>query len=184
MTEAPKQRVLVLDTSAFIMGYNPLNSGDEQYSTPSVEEELRLGDRPRLRFEMARAAGKLSSMRPPQKFLTELEASEGLSETGRELSTADREVVALALSLRSEGLDPVLVTDDYGVQNVAEGAGIRYASLANLGIRYHYSWVLLCPSCRRVYPPTVRTATCQACGAALVRKVRRVREARRKLPKP
>jgi len=179
-----KRRILVLDTSAFIMGYNPLSSEEEQYSTPAVKEELRPGDTPRLRFEMAESLGKLRSMSPPAEYLAELEAPDRYTKTGGELSRADREVIALALKLRSEGLDPVLVTDDYDVQNVAEAWGLRYAPLAQLGIKYHYTWVLQCTGCRRIYPPMERSATCRICGATLKRRVGRAERAHRKLAKP
>ncbi|MEM2904942.1 MAG: hypothetical protein QW587_04300 [Candidatus Bathyarchaeia archaeon] len=179
-----KRRVLVLDTSAFIMGYNPLSSDEEQYSTPTVKEELRPGETPRLRFEVAESLGKLRSISPPAEHLAELEATGRYTQTSGELSRADREVVALALKLRGKGLDPLLVTDDYDLQNVAEAVGIRYTSLANLGIRYRYDWVLACPGCRRVYPATERSATCRICGAALKRRVGRAEKALRRLPKP
>jgi len=181
--ESEKRQALVLDTSAFIMGYNPLGSEDEQYSTPSVREELRPGETPRLRFEVAEASGRLKATQPPGELLEELEASGLFGQTGGELSEADREILALAVWLKREGLEPVLVTDDYDVQNVAEAAGLRYASLANLGIRYRYGWTMLCPGCGRVHPRREGAVTCRVCGATLVRRVSRAERALRRLPK-
>ena len=68
------------------------------------------------------------------------------------LSETDTSVLALALDLLEEGKNPIVVSDDYAVQNVAEGINIAYQSLATLGIRQKFEWTYYCPACFRRYP--------------------------------
>lgn len=86
------------------------------------------------------------------------------------LSRADASVLALALDLHKEGKTPIIVSDDYAVQNVAEGAGISYQSLATLGIRQKFDWTFYCPACFRRYPGAGDLEVCPVCGTKLKRK--------------
>jgi len=85
------------------------------------------------------------------------------------LSKADTGVLALALELRTEGKTPIIVSDDYAVQNVAEGIGIAYQPLATLGIREKFSWTYYCPACYRRYTQA-DSQVCIVCGTKLKRK--------------
>jgi UPF0271 protein len=85
------------------------------------------------------------------------------------LSKTDTSIVALALDLGKEGKTPVIVSDDYAVQNVAEALKLTYQSLATFGIRQKFNWVLYCPACFRQYP-TGDTQDCLVCGTKLKRK--------------
>ena len=160
--------VLVLDTSAFIMGFNPTGKS-EAYSVRAVEEELASGTMPQLRFRMFSEKGNLV-VRPPspraQSMIEDVSSRAG--EKGY-LSRADREVLALALDLRMEGQEPVVVSDDYAVQNLADHLGISHSSLANFGIVHRFRWVMYCPACHRRYDPPEKK--CRVCGTDLRRKV-------------
>lgn len=86
---------------------------------------------------------------------------------------------ALALDLQREGKAPVIVSDDYALQNVAEGVGIAYQPLATLGIRQKFSWTYYCPACFRRYPRG-DIQVCQVCGTKLKRKPLRKQAARKR----
>lgn len=86
------------------------------------------------------------------------------------LSQVDFQVLALALELKSTNHDPLIVTDDYSIQNVANQIGIDFASLMTIGIRYRLHWILYCPACHRKYPSDYKFKSCQVCGTELGRK--------------
>ena len=161
-------KVLVLDTSAFIMGFNPTKTG-EAYTVPSVEDELSKGTVTQLRFHVNKEKGKVILRYPTPRSLESVEAaSTKAGEKGR-VSQADREVVALAMDLKQDGEDPVIVSDDYAVQNMAEHLHLSYRSLANFGITHKFSWVMYCPACHRRW--VGQDKTCRVCGTELKRKV-------------
>jgi len=160
--------VLVLDTSAFIMGFNP-NKTQEAYSVKAVEVELSEGTIPQLRFRMFSEKGDLT-VRPPSPRAERIveEASSKAGESGY-LSKADREVLALAMDLKLDYRDPVIVSDDYAIQNLADHLQIRHSSLATFGIVHRFDWIMYCPACYRRYKPPGKK--CRVCGTELRRKV-------------
>ncbi len=160
--------VLVLDTSAFIMGFNPSKPG-EAYSVQAVEDELSQGTMPQLRFRMFRDKGDLTVRVPSLRARGMVEeASLKAGESGY-LSWADREVLALALDLKLDGSEPIIVSDDYAVQNLAEYLQIHHGSLANFGIVHRFQWIMYCPACHRRYQPPEKQ--CRVCGTDLKRKI-------------
>jgi UPF0271 protein len=162
-------RVLVLDTSALIMGLDPLGLEFESYSVPEVTDELRDRAGSSYRLAISTSSGKLKIRAPtPQSLEQVLEKAKVLGDRVV-LSKADTHVLALALDLQREGRNPVVVSDDYGVQNIAEGLNIAYQSLATMGIRQKFEWTYYCPACYRRYPEA-ETETCIVCGTKLKRK--------------
>lgn len=174
-------KVLVLDTSAFVMGFNPLSVDLEVFTVPAVERELSQTSLAMIRFSTSRNSGKLEVREPsePSRFCIR-EESLRLGEK-LVLSEADSQILALALDLRANGLEPVVVSDDYAIQNVAERLDVSYASLATFGISYEFNWISYCPACFRRYPQTYQLPECQVCGTGLKRKVLRKVEAKKKL---
>jgi UPF0271 protein len=171
-------KVLVLDTSAFIMGLDPLGLDYDSYSVPEVTEELRQQTGPSYRLTVSSSSGKLKIQSPTEASLDAV--SENAKQLGDKiaLSKADTCVIALALDLKNEGNLPIIVSDDYAIQNVAEGIGIAYQSLATLGIRHKFSWTNYCPACFRRYPAG-NIQECLVCGTKLKRKPLRRQTARK-----
>ena len=169
--------MLVLDTSAFIMGFNP-SKAEEAYSVRAVEEELPAGTMPQLRFRMFSEKGELKVQTPSLRAQGMVEeASSKAGESGY-LSKADREVLALALDLKLDGHEPVIVSDDYAIQNLAEHLQIGHSSLANYGIVHRFDWIMYCPACYRRYRPPEKK--CRVCGTELRRKVLSKKKAARR----
>jgi UPF0271 protein len=107
---------------------------------------------------------------PTRESLKEVSDKAGTLGDRLALSKADASVLALSLDLRREGKIPIIVSDDYAVQNVAEGVGIAYQSLATLGIRQKFDWTFYCPACFRRYPGAGKFEVCPVCGTKLKRK--------------
>lgn len=165
-----KKRILVVDASALIAGYNPLSIREEQYSVPAVGEELVSGSLPHTRFRTAVESRRLRVQVPSPTFIERArEESKKIGDVAF-LSEADIQVLALALELKNAGYHPFIVTDDYSIQNVANQVGIEFTPLATFGIRYRQYWILYCPACHRRYPADYRQKTCEVCGTKLKRK--------------
>lgn len=164
------KRVIVLDASAFISGFDPLSVEDEQYSVPLVGQELAENSLSRLRFDTASDREKLKIVEPDPQSLEEVKKHSKEAGDLRFLSQADMQILALAVQLKKGGLDPLIVTDDYSIQNVAEKIGVGFASLITFGIRFFFHWLLYCPACHRKYPPDYQFKRCQICGTNLKRR--------------
>lgn len=165
-----KRRVIVLDTSAFIAGFDPLTVPEKQYTVPEVKKELIAGSMPWMRFNAAVENGKLMISNPKSSVLQEiLEASRKVGDM-RYLSEADLQVLALALELKGRGLSPLIITDDYSIQNVANKIDVAFTSLLTFGIKFRFKWILYCPACFRKYPSDYKFKSCEVCGTALKRK--------------
>jgi len=162
-------KVLVLDTSALIMGLDPLGLQLDTYSVPEVAEELKLEAGPAYRLTISCSSGKLKIQSPTAKALKEVVDKATSLGDRRSLSKTDSNILALAIDLQKEGKIPIIVSDDYVVQNVAEGIGLTYQSLSTLGIRQKFKWTYYCPACfKRYSSETIHV--CTICGTKLKRK--------------
>jgi UPF0271 protein len=164
-------KVLVLDTSALVMGLNPSALDSPSFSAPSVMAELIPDTLSYTRFATSRDSGHLSVRTPSSRSVKAVEdASSKVGDVGL-LSRADIEVLALALDLEESGRSPTIVSDDYAIQNVAETLGVEHASLATFGITKKFNWIYYCPACFRRYTPKDAARACRVCGTRLRRKV-------------
>ncbi|MCW4015978.1 MAG: hypothetical protein NWF06_06380 [Candidatus Bathyarchaeota archaeon] len=165
-----KEKAIVLDTSAFIAGFDPLAVPEKQYTVLEVKNELNSGTMPWMRFNAAIESGKVRILKPKESRVQEvLEASKKVGDM-RYLSEADLQVLALALELKGRGLNALIVTDDYSIQNVANKIGVEFTSLMTFGIKFRFKWILYCPACYRKYPADCKIELCEVCGTELKRK--------------
>ena len=169
---------MVLDTSAFVGGFDPFTIHEEQVAPPTVEEEVKRNSMTLLRFSTAVESGRLKIFAPAQEFLDTVKASATSIGDSFFLSETDNQVLALALEIKTRGDNPQIVTDDYSIQNVATKLRIDFVSVVTFGIRRQLSWIRYCPACYRTYPANYKSKTCSICGTDLKRKPQRnVREA-------
>jgi UPF0271 protein len=182
-TQSPLKRAAVLDTSALIAGFDPFLLNGEEYTVPMVKEEIAKSSMPEVRFETAVANGKLKIKVPSEEFVDKAKASAALVGDKFFLSQTDLQLLALSLQLKGEGYSPMIVTDDYSIQNVADQLGIEFASLATFGIRLRLTWIRYCPACRRTYSSDSKTKTCVVCGTKLKRKPLRSSQLSQNLPR-
>lgn len=170
------RRVIVLDTSAFLAGFDPFRFSEEQFTVPTVEAEIQRNSMVKTRLEAAIESGKLKVKTPSLKFSDSAKAYAAEIGDAFKLSEADMQLLALAQELKSEGCAPQIVTDDYSIQNVASRLGIEFVALATFGIKKQLEWIRYCPACYRQYPSDGKTKECQVCGTALKRKPRRTKK--------
>jgi UPF0271 protein len=169
-TDKTAKRAVVLDTSALVAGFDPFSISEEQYTVPSVIEEISQKPVPSLRFETAIESGKVTVKAPKMDFLEKARASASVVGDAHFLSETDIQVLALALELKTNGYSPLIATDDYSIQNVANQMKIEFASLVTFGIRRRLHWMRYCPACHRKYPEEYRGVRCEVCGTELKRK--------------
>ncbi len=165
--------VVVLDTSAFLAGFDPFSLSAEQVTVPKVEEEIKRNSMIKMRFETAIESGKLRVKAPTREFSNAAKKSASKVGDSHKLSETDLQLLALALELKAEGVAPQIITDDYSIQNVATQMGIGFLALATFGIKRLLEWIRYCPACHREYPSNCKTKECQICGTELKRKPRR-----------
>jgi endoribonuclease Nob1 len=170
------KRVVVLDTSAFVAGFDSFSLGNEQVTVSKVEEEIRRNSMVKMRLEIAIESGKLKVKTPTKEFTTKAEEYTNKVGDTFKLSETDKQLLALALELKDTGYAPQIVTDDYSIQNVATKMGIEFQSLATLGIKRLLEWVRYCPACYKEYTADSKFKECLVCGTELKRKPKRPRK--------
>jgi UPF0271 protein len=164
-------KVVLLDTSSFIQGYN-MSQEEKYYTVPEVNSEIR-NEIAKLRYEGAKNSGRMKEETPTSYFVMELESQAENMGEGHKLSTTDKQLLALGLQLKTEGNEIVIVSDDYSVQNMASRLGMGYVSQVTKGITRRLNWVIYCPGCRRTFDRPQEDNTCPVCGTILKRKPRR-----------
>jgi endoribonuclease Nob1 len=166
-------QVIVLDTSAFIAGFDVFSLSVEQVTVPKVKEEIQVNSMVLMRFNMAIESGKLKIKAPSEEFTSKVKTTSNKVGDSFLLSKTDIQLLALALELKNLGYTPQLITDDYSIQNVATQMGIEFVALATFGIKRLLEWIRYCPACHKQYPANRKSKECQICGTELKRKPRR-----------
>ncbi|MFX1296624.1 MAG: NOB1 family endonuclease [Promethearchaeota archaeon] len=164
-----KDPVLIYDTSAFIGGIDPQAIQIPQWTTPDNMEEIR-NKNTRDILQMAIKTGRMKLRSPSEKFIDSV--IERTKKTGdySKLSRIDIKVLALALEFQSENWNPIIMTDDYSIQNVAASFKIEYKAVTEAGIRTQIRWKIYCPGCGADYPTDISIKKCDVCGTKLKRK--------------
>jgi len=164
------EEVVLLDTSAFIAGYEILDSGTAHYTVPAVRDELERDELIKIRFDAGVQTGKIRVLAPQDRYLSKVkQVLLKLGEAGS-ASEADSELLALCLQLRAEGKSPLLLSDDYSIQNLANHLDIKHRGMATRGIQRRISWSIYCPGCRRRFDEPQPEDACPVCGTTLKRK--------------
>ncbi len=124
---------------------------------PKVEEEIRRNSMVKMRLETAIESGKLKVLAPTQEAQDSAEASACKVGDSFNLSETDKQLLALAIQLKTEGYTPQIVTDDYSIQNVATKMGIEFLALATFGIKRLLEWIRYCPHATKNIPPIAKS---------------------------
>jgi len=159
----------VLDTSSVIGGYVATASA-AHYTVPEVVQEAR-GLAAAASIGVSLDAGRLKVW-DASSGSTE-KVRKRLAGIGGELSDTDVKLIALAVDLEERGLDPVILTDDYGLQNLSKVLGIKYSPVATRGIRSVFEWKWICPGCERDF--SAKLDFCPVCGSKLRKVIARKR---------
>jgi UPF0271 protein len=165
--------VFVLDTSAFVAGYDAFSVSSSQVTVPKVQEEILRNSMIKMRFQTALESDKIRVLSPMKEFEKTTKNSANKVGDSYKLSDTDMQLLSLALELKCQGWIPKIVTDDYSIQNVAKQLGIEHVALGTFGIKRLVEWIIYCPACYKQYAADSKFKECQVCGTNLKRKPRR-----------
>jgi len=166
----PKKKAIVLDASAFIAGLDPFSLEGHAFTVPGVRSEVSPSSMGSLRLRLAEESGKLTVKEPSSEALEEARKASALLGDAIKLSDVDVELLALAIELKGEGYETLIITDDYAIQNVAKRLGIAFSPVATFGIKEELTWVVYCPACFARFPGDLAVKECPICGTPLKRK--------------
>ncbi|MHA1785404.1 MAG: NOB1 family endonuclease [Candidatus Helarchaeota archaeon] len=168
------KKVLILDTSALLGGFKPHLVTQEQYITSGVINEIKSMEA-KNNLNLAFTQGKIQVREPSIKSIDRVDKL--VFETGDSfsISKVDRSIIALALDIMEEKNHPIILTDDYSIQNVAEMLGIEFDSIMESGIKKQIRWKIICPACKREYPHSKKNVICDVCGTKLKRVIKKKR---------
>jgi UPF0271 protein len=139
-------------------------------TSPKIEAEFNPGGRDYAVFQYLKERG-LQIMVPSRRSEEIIEnIAFGNGESDR-LSGADKELLALALDLKQQGKNPILISDDYAMQNLAAILTLRCQSISQHGITNKFKWERRCRGCGRQVEPQM--TQCPICGSSVVHVVKK-----------
>lgn len=162
-----KHKVLVIDAAAIFTKY-VLQLTLPLYTTPQIVSEIRDKEGQEV-LETIRITGRFTVRKSSEKNIRKIiSLSKEIGEFSS-LSEADISILALALDLIDEGKSPVIITDDYTVQNVAKSLGLSFQPIRTRGITEVRKYTIQCPACGYItYDKTMKY--CPKCGHKLTKK--------------
>lgn len=163
-----RMSIFIFDANALLKELT-IDFADRAVTTPSVIRELR-SQAARTRVSAYLASKKLRVMKPSKDIMLEvLSEAKAIGEIG--LSETDIELAALALQLKKR--DPIVLTDDYSLQNLLSRISIKFKKVGLRGIKSTTEYIFICNNCNRVYKKY--TPICYICGIPLSRRISRKR---------
>ncbi len=164
--------VFILDATALISGLDPNIIDRTLWTVAEVIDEIK-DPRNKLRIEMAIENKTIKIGRPSATAIDKIQQAAEKSGDIVVLSDTDIKVLSLALDLKEEGHEAVILTDDYSVQNVASRLKIDTKAYTTAGIRYEIKWELYCPSCFHsieMRNTKRKQLFCEICGTKMKRR--------------
>jgi len=162
-TQNDKIVVFLIDSSAILSG-KPLPVDQELcWTVEEIASEFSEGGPSWRMFQYLREKGL--SIRQPTEQAKKIivETMKRLGENLR-LSIADQMVLALAVDVSNEkDKKPVLLSDDYSIQNIASVLDISVQSISQKGITKTFKWIRRCRGCGRILSP--EESVCKICGS-------------------
>lgn len=159
-----KKQVFIIDTSAILSG-KPIRFNDATIvTTPGVSAEINPGGKDFRSFELLKETG-LAIHQPSKESLQLVKQTATHTGDDRRLSSADIELLALALDINTDpSQEAILLTDDYSIQNVATTLHIRFEGFSQKAITKKFKWVTRCPGCGKTFTDPV--TLCPICGTS------------------
>ena len=155
------KQFFVIDTSAILSGKHINIENGKMITTPGVTNEFSPGGKDNRNFEFLLSKG-LEVLTPSKESLdTIIKKSKETGDKTR-LSNTDVEILALALDIKNNNDNVIILTDDYSIQNLAEALKIEYQSINQKVITKSFKWDFRCPGCNRRFKQSIKI--CPICG--------------------
>jgi len=162
-----QKKYYVLDASAFIGGYRPSNPFN--YTIPEVTHEVKDINSKTI-LETAIKDGYLQIIEPDLKSMERVQETIKSSGDVLRLSHVDQKLIALALHLKNQQENVIVITDDYTIQNALKILKIPFKSVLTSGIKQIYGWKLICKGCKKEYSDDYPFDDCEICGSSIYKK--------------
>ena len=159
------QQYLVLDSTAFYAGVPYTNTSENLVTTPDVISEVS-NERTRTLI----ALSKINVWQASPEHYKQVKAAARTSGDNN-MSRADVSVLALCLTIKADGNEAVLLSDDFAVENVASKLGIKARPLMTNGVKTVANWVFFCPACGKIYAK--QRPDCLVCGTKLEKRLKK-----------
>lgn len=166
--EAEARIPIVLDTGALIAKYYrllPRYRVDIYTCSSNVEEVIDVENRQAL--EEAIDLGIVKVVKPEKEYVEEAISHARKAGYLAKLSRADVDVLALAIQLRYEFGDVIVITDDYDLQNILYVLNISFKPLRTKGIQFVRQFKSYCPTCGFI-PSRPSEMICPLCNSKIV----------------
>lgn len=157
----------VLDASAFIGGYRPVDKNN--FTISEVTEELK-DIQSKMIMENALKDDLLFILEPDSNSLEQVELMIKQSGDILRLSKTDQKLLALALYVKKIHGNVILITDDYSIQNVSKILKIPFKSVLTSGIKEVYGWKKVCRGCKKEFKDDYAWDECDICGSDIYKK--------------
>lgn len=157
----------ILDASAFINGFE-LES-KYNFTVPEIINELK-DFKSKLVFENSIKENKLNIVDVDKEYIKKI--NKVISESGDSLrlSNEDTRLIALAMMLKDQNKNIIVVSDDYSIQNVLKLLNIKYQSILTEGIKGIYNWKKVCEGCKKEFSDDYPYDDCEICGSKIFKK--------------
>lgn len=161
MSPKKKTKIYILDTSAILSG-KPINLYDgEILTTAGVTKEISPSGKDYFLFQVL-LEKKLNIHSPSKDSIKKVNNTSLETGDSNRLSDVDKEILALALDVKNEGKKPVIITDDYSIQNMAHTIKIEYIGINQQEITRKFKWIYQCRGCGKKFKENIQT--CPICG--------------------
>lgn len=147
------QEKFVLDTSAILSRKFNLNQ-DNLVIPESVMEEIRLG---KIARNLTWQEEGLKIFRPVAASISRVREAAAMTGDLEKLSSTDIEVIAVALEVGG-----TIVTDDFAIENVASGLGLKFLGADLRPISREIRWQFRCSGCGKKF--SAPRKECPVCG--------------------
>ncbi|MGF7118012.1 ribonuclease VapC [Methanobacterium oryzae] len=162
-----QKKIFVLDASAIIGGF--YSNHIINYTTSDAILEIK-DFKSKLLLDSAIEKGHIYVDEPDDEDKKEINSIIKSSGDILRLSDVDKNIVALALKYKKKGFEPVVITDDYSMQNTLKIINIPYKSVLTEGIKEVINWVKKCKGCKKIYPSDYSFEDCEICGSPIFKK--------------
>ena len=162
-----QKKIYVLDASAIIGGFYSMSCAN--FTTSDVILEIK-DMKSSLLLQSAIENRYISLEEPDNEDIKQRNRTIESSGDILRLSDVDQNIIALALKLKRKGYNPIVVTDDYSMQNTLKTIKMEYKSVLTEGIKEIYNWVKICKGCKKKYPSNYLFEDCEICGSMILKK--------------
>jgi rRNA maturation endonuclease Nob1 len=165
-------KVIIIDTACILQGVS-LSRKDIRVAAPEdVINEVR-SRVPKMRLEQMLNSGTVQICGATKDGITAARQAAGKTGDLPNLSQADISVIALAMEQKKVGIEPIVYTGDYAVQNVLKSQGLAFRSVANEGIKAVIKWIYKCDVCKTIFKSPPEGDVCPECGTdSMIKKIK------------